>query len=208
MYFITATHSDLAYALSIVSTKLNFPTQADWMAVKRIYRYLKGTLNYGLLFQKNYINKELRVFSDSDFARDPITRHSRTGIVSIYVGTAVAWLSQRQHCVTLSSTEVEYVAVSEGTKELIWLRCLLNELTETNYIPTLLVDNVWSRIIGAIKLAENPEFHKRTKHVEVKYHFVREKYQENAIRIEHANTEDMITNIMTKPLGRQKYEKF
>ncbi|CAL1681010.1 unnamed protein product [Lasius platythorax] len=66
-----------------------------------------------------------------------------------------------------------------------------------------MVDNV-----GAIKLAKNPEFHKRTKHVEVKYHFVREKYQENAIRIEHANTENMIADIMTKPLGRQKFEKF
>lgn len=83
------------------------------------------------------------------------------------------------------------------------MRCLLNEVTNISYTPTLLVDNV-----GAIKLTKNPEFHKRTKHVEVKYHFVREKYQEGAVRIEHANTEDMIADIMTKPLGRQKFEKF
>ncbi|KMQ87021.1 integrase core domain protein [Lasius niger] len=203
MYLMTATRPDLAYALSIVSTKLDSPTQADWMAVKRVYRYLKGTINYGLLFQKNCKEKELRVFSDSDFARDPITKHSRTGIVSVHLGAAISWLSQRQRCVTLSSTEAEYVAASEGTKELIWLRCLLNEVTNISYTPTLLVDNV-----GAIKLAKNPEFHKRTKHAEVKYHFVREKYQEGAVCIEHANTEDIIADIMTKPLGRQKFEKF
>lgn len=94
MYLMTATRPDLAYALSIVSTKLDSPTQAYWMAVKRIYRYLKGTVNYGLLFQKNCKEKELRVFSDSDFAGDPITRHSRTGMVSIYGGAALSWLSQ------------------------------------------------------------------------------------------------------------------
>ncbi|KMQ82250.1 retrovirus-related pol polyprotein from transposon tnt 1-94 [Lasius niger] len=94
MYLMTATRSDLAYALSIVSTNLDSPTQADRMAVKRVYRYLKGTINYGLLFQKNCKEKELRVFSDSDFAGDPITRHSRTGIVSVYLGAAISWLSQ------------------------------------------------------------------------------------------------------------------
>lgn len=117
MYLMTATRPDLAYALSIVSTKLDSPTQADWMTVKRIYRYLRGTVNYSLLFQRSCNEKELRVFSDSDFAGDPITRHSRTGLVSIYMGAAVSWL--RQRCITLSSTEAEYVAASEGIKELI-----------------------------------------------------------------------------------------
>lgn len=134
MYLMTATRPDLAYALSIVSTKLDSPTQADWMTVKHIYRYLRGTVNYCLLFQRSCNEKELRVFSDSDFAGDPIARHSRTGLVSIYMGAAVSWLSQRQRCVTLSSTEAEYVAASEGTKELIWLRCLLDELTEKSVI--------------------------------------------------------------------------
>lgn len=168
---MAATRPDLAYALSIVSTKLDSPTQTDWIAMKRVYRYLKGTTNYGLLFQKNYKEKKLQVFSDSDFAGDPITRRSRTGIVSLHLGAAISWLSQRQRCVILSSTEAEYVAANEGTKELVWLRYLLNKVTKISYTPTLLVDNV-----GAIKLAKNPEFHKRTKHVEVKYHFVREKY--------------------------------
>lgn len=173
------------------------------MAVKRIYRYLKGTTNYGLLFQKKCKEKGLQVFSDSDFAGDAATRRSRTGIVSIYLGAAISWLSQKQRCVTLSSTEAEYVAASEGTKELIWLKSLLNEVIKISCTPTLLMDNV-----GAIKLAKNPEFHKRTKHVEVKYHFVREKYQEGSICVEHVSTEDMVADIMIKPLGRQKFERF
>ncbi|KAG5873098.1 hypothetical protein JTB14_035250 [Gonioctena quinquepunctata] len=178
------------------------PSVTNWKAVKRILKYLKGTLDYGLLYRAEFKLKELEAYCDADYEGDLNTRRSRTGIVCKYSAGAITWASQKQKSVVLSTTEAEYVAASEGTKEVIWLIRLLNEFAQNSeYIPTLRVDNS-----SAIKLAKNPEFHKRSKHIEMRYHFVREKYQEGVIKIEHIDGQKQIADIMTKPLPRIRFE--
>ena len=110
------------------------------------------------------------MFDDADFAGDVRIRRSTSGVLAVYAGSAIAWSSQLQQSVALSATEAEFIAVSEGAKELLWLKRLLGELGEkVGQVPTLYVDNG-----RAVKLAKNPEFHKRSKHVKVWYYFVLE----------------------------------
>ncbi|KAG5878979.1 hypothetical protein JTB14_002372 [Gonioctena quinquepunctata] len=202
MYLMMATRPDIFYAVSVVAESLEKPSVTNWKAVKRILKYLKGTLDYGLLYRAEFKLKELEAYCDADYGGDLNTRRSRTGIVCKYSAGAITWASQKQKSVVLSTTEAEYVAASEGTKEVIWLIRLLNEFAQhSEYIPTLRVDNA-----SAIKLAKNPEFHKRSKHIEMRYHFVREKYQEGVIKIEHIDGQKQIADIMTKPLPRIRFE--
>ncbi|KFM56508.1 Copia protein, partial [Stegodyphus mimosarum] len=126
----TATRPDLAYAISIVSENLENPRTSDWCAVKRIFKYLKGTVDFGLLYQAKCHPNELEVYSDADYAGDLKTRRSRTGMVSKFSCGALSWISQKQKSVVLSTTEAEYVAASESAKELIWLKHLLSDMTK------------------------------------------------------------------------------
>lgn len=202
MYLAITTRPDIAFSVSVVSQSLESPKQSDWQAVKRIFKYLRGTLSTKLLYRTNYKPGMLEAFSDADYAGDIQTRRSTSGIVCKYFGGAISWMSQKQRSVALSMTEAEFIAASEGTKEVIWLKRLLQEITVLNEVPTLMIDNA-----SAIKLVKNPEFHKRSKHVEVRYYFVREKYHEGVINVEHVASIDQIADIMTKPLAKVQYLK-
>uniref|UniRef100_A0A5S6Q5K6 Reverse transcriptase Ty1/copia-type domain-containing protein n=1 Tax=Trichuris muris TaxID=70415 RepID=A0A5S6Q5K6_TRIMR len=116
-------------------------------------------------------------------------------------GTAISWFSQKQKGVALSTTEAEYVAASEAAKELIWLKNLYNELAVVQPKPTLFVDNM-----GAVKLSKNPEFHKRTKHIAVRFHFVREKWKEGEFDVQHIGGEHQKADILTKALAKPRFE--
>jgi len=201
MYLAIATRPDLAYAISVVSENLENPKTSDWCAVKRIFKYLKGTVDFGLLYKADCHPCELEVYSDADYAGDVKTRRSRTGMVSKFSGGAISWMSQKQKSVVLSTTEAEYVAASESAKELIWLKRLLGDIT-TFETPSLLVDNA-----SAVKLAKNPEYHKRSKHVDVRYHFVREKFIEGELHIKHVPGTLQVADIMTKPLASVRFKE-
>ncbi|KRZ65887.1 Retrovirus-related Pol polyprotein from transposon TNT 1-94 [Trichinella papuae] len=160
MLLMTATRPDIAYAVSTVSQVMDKPVIKAWQAVKRIFRYLCVTADYGLLYHA----KEgfLKGYSDADYAGDVTTRRSRTGVVCMCAGGAVLWHSQKQRSVALSTTEAEYVAASEAAKDMMWLMTLFAEVTKVKQKPILFVDNM-----GAVKLSKNPEFHKRSKHIDV-----------------------------------------
>ncbi|CAH1378384.1 unnamed protein product [Tenebrio molitor] len=159
------------------------PRKIHWKAAKRIVKYLKGTINHGLYFP---VKQEGHVyaFSDADYAGDVTSRKSTTGIV-VKLGTAIiAWKSTRQKIVALSTTEAEYVAACQTVKELIWLKLLLSELAIfENFKATLHVDNE-----SAIKLIKNPEFHQRSKHIDVRYHFIRDKYTMGEFNLVHVSS--------------------
>jgi len=202
MYLATGTRPDIAYAVSIVSQSLIEPSVKDWGTVKRIFRYLQGTLDHGILFRANGQTDQLTVYTDADFMGDKTTGRSRSGMNSTFASGAMSWLSQLQSCVALSTTEAELMAATEGAKEAIWLKKLFKDLRGFERKPLLLVDNN-----SAVKLAKNPEFHKRTKHIAVKHFFVRERVIEGAIAIEHVDGEDQVADVFTKPLGFARFTK-
>ncbi|KRZ81194.1 Retrovirus-related Pol polyprotein from transposon TNT 1-94 [Trichinella sp. T8] len=200
MFLMTATRPDIAYAVSTVSQVMDKPTIKAWQAVKRIFRYLRGTADYGLLYQAKG-EGFLKSYSDADYAGDVTTRRSRTGVVCMCAGGTVLWHSQKQRSVALSTAEAEYVAASEAAKDMMWLMTLFAEVTEVKQKPILFVDNM-----GAVKLSKNPEFHKRSKHIDVRFHFVREKYNEGKIDIQHIDSENQKADILTKALPKTRFQ--
>lgn len=203
MYLAVATRPDLSFALSVASQYLENPMQYHWTAVKRIMKYLRGSINKGIIFDCN-LNNNLNCYSDADYAGDLDTRRSTSGFVIMSAGGAVSWCSQRQKTVALSTTEAEYIAATQTVKEIIWLNLLLVELTKSSpKTPNLYVDNQ-----SAIKLIKNPEFHKRTKHIDVQYHFIREKFGEGVFELHYVPTNNQIADILTKALPREKFTRF
>ncbi|KAL2248135.1 UNVERIFIED_CONTAM: Retrovirus-related Pol polyprotein from transposon TNT 1-94 [Sesamum indicum] len=166
MYAMICTRPDIAHAVGVVSRFMSNPGVMHWKAVKWILRYLKGTKDRALVFGKGKLT--LFGFVDADFAgSDYDRRRSTTGYVFTYGGTTVSWVSKLQKVVTLSTTEAEYVAVTEAAKELIWLQHFLGELGKPQADMILHSDSQ-----STIHLAKNPAFHSRTKHIEIKYHFI------------------------------------
>ena len=170
LIYLTLTRPDISYAVGVISRYMQNPKKPHLEVARRILRYVKSTLGYGLLYKKGGDCK-LAGFCDADYAGDYDTRHSTTGYVFILGSGAISWCSKRQPIVSLSTTEAEYRAATMAAQESTWLMQLLKDLHQpTKYAPPLYCDNLL-----AVRLAENPIFHARTKHVEVHYHFIKEK---------------------------------
>ena len=149
------------------------PSKEHWIAVKHIFRYIKGTLNFGLKFSSDDSEQQLYAFSDADWARDIDTRRSTSGYVFKIANSTVSWCSKRQSSVAKSTTEAEYIALSLAAQGAIWLRRLLFDVGyEIDSPTTLYEDN-----LGATELSKNPKFHNRTKHINISYHFIHERVQ-------------------------------
>jgi hypothetical protein len=203
MYLMLCTRPDIAYAVSQLSRFSANPTSNHKDAVKHVFRYLKGTINQGLVFDSANKEQGLLGYTDANWARDH-DRRSTGGYVFMLFGTIITWSSKRQATVALSSCEAEYIAETEAAKEAIWLRRLLGSLGHTG--PTavkILGDNR-----GALALAKNPEYHSRTKHIDIRYHFVRQKVREELVELEWTGTASNFADGMTKPLGATAFVKF
>ena len=198
MYLQVVTRPDIAYAINIASRALEKPTESHWQLVKRIMRYVKGTEDVGLLYKTS---GELKVFSDADFAGDKTTRKSTSGILCKFGDAAVVWQSKKQQCVAQSTTEAEYVSAAKAAKEMVWLTRLMNEIGIQTKNNTLYIDNM-----SAIKLIKNPEFHQRSKHIDVKYHFVRDLYEKDVLDVTYVQSDDQAADILTKALCKPKFE--
>ena len=203
-YVATATRPDLASAVGRLLKYMSRPSDEHWKGAKRILRYIKGTINYGLVFDGRSTRCSLIGYSDADWANDVDTRRSTSGYVFQINGSTVSWSSKRQSCVTRSSTEAEYVALSHATQEVVWLRRLLNDIGEKQDQPSVMNEDNQ----GAIELSKNPRFHNRTKHIDVAYHFIREKVNDKSINVKYCSTDQMLADVMTKSLPRQTFQKF
>lgn len=196
-----ATRPDIAHAVGTVSRFNSEPTEAHMTAVKRIFRYLKGTIDLSLNYKAT--GEKLFGYSDADWANDLDNRRSVSGNVLLMSGGAISWLSQKQTTVALSTSEAEYMALGSATQEVIWLQRLLNDLHVSSEEPTeILEDNQ-----GAIAMAKNPVGHKRTKHIDIKHHFIREAIQAGTITLNYCPTNEMVADIFTKPLPKPQFEK-
>ncbi len=198
--YLTCTRPDILYAVGLVSRYMENPTTTHFKTAKRILRYIKGTIDFGLLysFSNDY---KLVGYSDSDCGGDIDDRKSTTGFVFFMGDTAFTWMSKKQPIVTLSSCEAEYVAATSCVCHAVWLRNLLKELSMTQEEPTkICVDNK-----SAIALAKNPVFHDRSKHIDIRYHYIRECITRKDVQVEYVKSQDQIADIFTKPL---KFEDF
>lgn len=204
IYLAVGTRPDISFAVSYVSRFLEKPANIHVTAVKRILRYLKGTSNYGILFScKNANEFKFSIYSDADYAGCIETRRSTTGYCLLIGTSIVSWCSERQATVSHSTAESEYVAASQASRELVWLKRLLEELNEQlgSNQPVLFVDNE-----SAVKLIKNPVQHKRTKHIEVKYHYIREMYAKKIFVVKGISTKDQLADIFTKALPKARLE--
>ncbi|GKB43117.1 retrovirus-related pol polyprotein from transposon TNT 1-94 [Tanacetum coccineum] len=184
MYLMVCTRPDIAYTVSIVSRYLANPGKNHWEVVKWILKYLKGTTDIGLVYGRDQ-GKHVGVggFVDADYAKDPDKGRSTTGYVFMVHGRVVSWKATLQHVVALSTTEAEYMALTEAVKESIWLKGLLIELRVNLRSVVMNCDNQ-----GAIHLSRNAMFHERTKHINVRYHFIKEIVKSKEIEVAKIGT--------------------
>ena len=201
--YLVNTRPDLAYSVGIVSRFMEAPTTEHWAAVKHILRYIKGTTNFGCVYlrEKKKEMVELLGYSDSDLAGDVDDRKIISGLTYFLGRSIVTWLSQKQKVVALSSCEAEYIAAATAAGQGVWLERLLGDLTDKE--PERVVLNVDNK--SAIALCKNPVHHDRTKHIDIRYHYIRRCVEEGKIEVNYVCTDDQLADILTKSLGRQKF---
>ncbi|GJY06806.1 zinc finger, CCHC-type containing protein, partial [Tanacetum coccineum] len=194
LMYLMCTRPDIAYALSVVSRYLANPSKNHWEAVKWILKYLRGTTNVGLVYGTDRGNHvDVTGFVDSDYSKDPDKGRSITGYAFLVRGCVVSWKATLQHVAALSTIEEEYMPLTEAVKEAIWLRGLLEELgVELNTVAVNCENQ------GAIHLSRNHVFHKRTKHINVRYHFIREVLEAKTVKFLKVGTEHNVADALTK----------
>jgi hypothetical protein len=183
------------------------PTNLLLQKAKHVLRYLKGTKSDGVTYWRSEEELSLEGYSDADWAGDPETRRSTTGYLFRLAGKSavIAWKSQRQKVVAHSSAEAEYMALHSASQEAMFLRNLLGEFGCMDVEqPTRLYEDNQS----AIKLSINPAFHPRTKHIDLRYHIIREYVAEGKIELEYVDTDHMLADMLTKPLAAPKLNQF
>ena len=203
--YLTHTRPDLLYLVGILSRYMETPTSDHLSAANRILRYVKGTLNFGLIYLKCQVQDALFGYSDSDFVGHVDDRRSTSGHVFFMGSSIVSWGSMKQKMVALSSCEAEYIAATSATCQAtcqgVWLNWLISELKGVEERPMkLLVDNQ-----SAITLNKNLVHHNRTKHIDTRYHFIWQCVEEKRIEVVYVKTEDQLADILTKSLGRLKF---
>lgn len=203
LMYLTATRPDLMYATCLVSRYMEKPTTMHQLAVKKILRYLKGTIDLGVMYSRSG-NTELKGYADSDYAGDVDDRKSTGGYVFMLGTGAISWSSKKQAVVTLSTTEAEFISAAMCACQAVWLRRILHKLGQTQRKSTpILCDNS-----SSIKLSKNPVLHGRSKHIDVRFHYLRDLVKDEVIELFYCRTEHQISDIMTKPLKRKDFLQF
>lgn len=181
------------------------PDDTHFTALKRILRYVKGTTGRVLTYTGTRLHQPLLIgYSDADYANSKDDRLSVTGYAFLFCGGAISWSSRRQKTVAQSTVEAEYMATAEAVKETMWWRSFLGELGHDISQPTpLFSDNQ-----GSIQLAKNSDHHARTKHIDVKYHLIRQELIKRTVTLNHISTQHNIADVLTKGLVRERHNAF
>lgn len=198
----------MAASVSILSKRVERPREHDDVGVKQVIRYLIGTKDYKLkLGSKSSLSNEeaenrLTVYSDANWANDPEDRKSTSGFLIKLFGGTISWSSKRQDIIALSSAESEYVALTEACKELIWIKEVLRAFDIIEDMPTVTFTDSQS----VIALITNQKFSHRSKHIDLRYHFLRQQVEDGNITLKYVPTEENVADILTKPLGFVKVQ--
>ncbi len=207
IYVMTGTRPDLCYIVTKLSQNMAKPTEANLNAAKHVLRFLKGTTEQSLRFTKSETTLKLIGFCDSDWGGDVCDRRSISGygFQLLDEGPLVSWRSRKQPTVALSTCEAEYMALTDAVQEAKFLKQLCVDLgiVQVSFSVILNVDNQ-----GAINLAKNPMYHKRSKHIDVKYHFIRSEVSRGTVKLVYIPTNENVADIFTKPVSKVKLDTF
>lgn len=203
MYLAVLTRPDIAFSVSFLSQFNNCYCNETWAYAKRILKYLKKTKHFGLKYSKSG-NSKLLGFVDSDWGNNILDRRSYTGLCFMLAGSVISWEAKKQKTVALSSTEAEYMGVAEACREAVYLINLYKEIIGEVYTICLYNDNQ-----GAIKLSSScNNFNKRSKHIDIRYHFSRECVNNGVVELKYLETANMPADLLTKGLGNVKHYHF
>jgi hypothetical protein len=233
-YLVQTCRPDIAHAVNAVCRHGANPSPSHLVAAKRIMRYLAGTAHMGLTYNDKYTNKDMNkdknkndanwiqitAFTDADWGGDHHDRKSTTGYVIKLNGCTVSWATKKQQTVAISTTEAEYMAIAAGAQEILWMQQFVNELTQTcaqtqpqtqtptreinmSSTATLYCDNQ-----SALAISRNDVHHHRTKHIDIKHHFIRDHVKAKRIDVVWIPTQDQVADVLTKPLDKIKFARF
>ncbi|KAI3693812.1 hypothetical protein L1987_76764 [Smallanthus sonchifolius] len=203
LQYLTITRPDISYTVQQVCLFMHDPREPHFQLLKRILRYIKGTLSQGLLITPSSSTK-LTAYSDADWGGCPDSRRSTSGYCVYMGGNLISWSSKRQPTISRSSAEAEYRGVANAVSELSWIRNLLLEL----HLPVKHASIIYWDNISAVYLSENPMQHQRTKHIELDIHFVREKVRLGTIKVLHVPADYQYADIFTKGLPKHLFQRF
>ncbi|GKC72708.1 hypothetical protein Tco_1118591 [Tanacetum coccineum] len=199
LIYLTASRPDIMFSVCLCARFQEAPKISQLEVVKRIFRYIRGTSHLGLWYLKG-TGIETIVYTDSDHAGDCVDRKSISGVCTFMGCCRTSWFSKKQTALAISTTEAEYVSAGKACQQALWMKqALVDYDINLDGIPVL-CDNK-----GAIDLSKNPVLQSRTKHIEIRHHFLRDNVQKGNISIEKVSSEDNIADILTKPLKREPF---
>lgn len=203
LYLANTTRADIMFATNFLCRFCESPRIMYWKMAKHVLRYLRGTTDYSIKYEKT--NNSLKAYVDSDWGGNLENRHSCSGFVTFLGGAPISWATKKQKCVALSTMESEYIALSEVTKEIVYLRELLNHMKQSKFVTK--ETQVFCDNQSAISLCTNNVYHARSKHIDIRFHFSREAQEQGHIKVDYKCTNDMAADILTKSLPRLKHER-
>lgn len=201
LLYLTQTRTDIMNAVGLIARFQADPKESHVVVVKRIFRYLKGTIDYGLWYPKDN-NFTLHAYTDVDWVGDMDERKSTSGGAFFLGRRLVSWMSKKQEAISLSTIEVEYIAAANNCTQVLWMKQMLKDIRIVFEEPvTIFCDDS-----SAISISKNLMLHSKTKHISIKFHFLREKVNENKVKLEFVSSKYQIANIFTMPLPKDTFE--
>ncbi|KAK0575189.1 hypothetical protein LWI29_035282 [Acer saccharum] len=200
LLYLTASRPDISFSVGVCARYQADPKESHLSSVKRIIRYVNGTSNYGIWYSFD-TNASLIGFSDADWAGNCNNRKSTSGGCFFLCNKLVSWFCKKQNSISLSTTEAEYIAAGSGCTQLLWMKQMLVDYRFNQGTLTLFCDNM-----SAINISKNPVQHSRTKHIDIRHHFIRELVENKCIVLEYVGTNDQLADLFTKPFDTTRFK--
>lgn len=201
LLYLTASRPDITYAVGVCARYQANPKISHLTQVKRILKYVNGTSDYGIMYC-HCSDSMLVGYCDADWAGSADDRKSTSGGCFYLGNNLISWFSKKQNCVSLSTAEAEYIAAGSSCSQLVWMKQMLKEYNVEQDVMTLYCDNM-----SAINISKNPVQHSRTKHIDIRHHYIRDLVDDKVITLKHVDTEEQIADIFTKALDANQFEK-